>query len=169
MIFIYILMIAITLVLALSFILRALQIKRSNLITEGTIISVRCKKVKISDYRGYTILYFPTFKFNVDGKEYIKESFSATEENIYKEGQQIKVAYYKENPMDAMILNDKKSKFVISIGLTIFIILSGLSLVLSSLDETKLFNGSLFSPSYILLVIAFIVLIICCFINHKKK
>lgn len=169
MMFIYILMIVTILVLALAFILPVLQAKKSNLITEGTIISVRCEKRKINDYGEYNIFYFPTFKFYVDGKEYVKESFSAVSKNIYKEGQQIKVAYYKENPMDAMILTDKKSKVVIGIGLTIFTVLTGFSVLLGLLGGTTLLHRSLFSPSYIILVIGFIVLIICCFISEKKK
>lgn len=166
-IFIYMLMVTFFLVCAVAFILPVLQAKKSNLITEGTIISIRCERRRINKYGKYGIYYFPTFKFSVDGKEYIKESGSATSERKYKEGQKIKVAYYKENPMDAIILTDKKAKVIMGIGLTIFILLVGFSVLLGVLGGGTSLHRSPFSPSYILLVIGIIVLIICCFISKK--
>lgn len=162
MIFIYILIIITILVCALAFILPAFQAKKCNLITDGTIISIRCEKRRMNNYEGYSIFYFPTFKFIVDGKEYVKESFSAVCEDIYREGQQIKIAYYEENPMDAIILTDKKSKVAISVGLTIFAILGGSSIILGSLYGGILSHGTLF-----LLAIGFIALITCYFISKK--
>lgn len=167
MIFIYILMIVTAIVITLSFVLPIIQTKKSNLITEGTIISIRIEKRKINDYGGYTTFYFPTFKFTVDGQEYIKESFSTVTENIYKEGQQIKIAYYKENPMDAIILTDKKNKIVMGIGGIIFVILTGLSVLINSLILTKASYMSTNFPRYLLLILGFIVLMICYIISKK--
>lgn len=161
MIFIYILEITITLLLALTFFLPVLQAKKSNIITEGTIVRVRCEKLKGN------ILYYITFKFCMDGKEYIKESLSAVSENIYKEGQQIKVAYYKENPMDAIMLSDKKAMIVMGIGRTIFAVLAGFSVILAPLGGDILSRK--LPPSYILLVVGFIILIICYYISKKQK
>lgn len=166
-IFIYILMVTFFLICAVAFILPVLQAQKSNLITEGTIISIRCEKRRINKYGKYGIYYFPTFKFSVAGKEYIKESSSATSIRKYKEGQKIKVAYYKENPKDAIILTDKKAKVVMGIGLIMFIILAGFSVLLGVLDKGTPLNRSPFAPSYILLMIGIIVLIICSFISKK--
>ena len=163
MIVIYILITLTTLVCASAFILPALQAKKANLITNGTIVSIRHQRTRMDNDRNYIDLYFPTFKFTVDGTEYVKESASATSENIYKEGQVVQVTYYKENPMDAILLSDKKRKNVIGIGLTIFAILAGLAVLLSSIGNTR----GMPSPSYILIVVAFIVLIVCYFIAKK--
>lgn len=157
MIFIYVLMVIIIVVCALAFILTVLQAKRSNLITEGIIVSIR-RKIKVYSNGKSSIYYFPTFKFNVDGKEYIKESASASDKDIYKEGQQIKVAYYQENPMDAIILADKKNKIVLGSGLTILTIIAGIFVLSASLF------GNIY---YILPIVGVIVLIICYFICDK--
>ena len=168
MIFVYILMIITMVVIALCFILPVIQAKKSKLITEGTIISIRSVKVKLDNYGGYETFCFPTFKFTVNGQEYIKESFSAVRENIYEEGQQIKIAYYKENPMDAIILADKKNKIVIGIGLTIFTILAGLSVLIGPLISSKSSPMLYFSITYLPSILGIIVLIICYFISEKR-
>ena len=133
--------------------------KNTNII--WTIISIRSKKIYDS-YKGYTTFYFPTFKFTVDGKEYIKESFSAVTENIYEEGQKIKIAYYKENPMDAIILADKKGNIAVGIGTSIYAILVGLAVLIGSTKES-------YTLCYLLAILGFIVVIICCFISTSDN
>ena len=168
MIFINILIIILFLVLVLIFFLPVVQAKKSKLITEGVIIGFRCVSRK-NTYGGYTPCYLPIFKFSVEGKEYIKESFSGVNEKIYKEGQQIEVAYYKENPMDAIILSERKSRIIMGIGYTTFVAIEGFSVLLLTLNKDILLFEEQFSLSRILLVLGFIVLIIFYFINIIMK
>ncbi len=88
MIYIYILIVLTTIVIALGFALTVIQVIIAKEKAEGVIVDIHKKTFVDRTHLGYqkTKVYLPVFEFYVDGKKYIKESVSGDSKGVYEIG-----------------------------------------------------------------------------------
>lgn len=127
MIYITILIVLTTIVIALGFALTVIQAMIAKEKTEGTIIDIHKKTFVDRTRLGYqeTEIYLPVFEFYIDGKKYIKESVSGDSKGVYEIGKKVLVTYNKNNPEDAILEKDRKGKIIVAILLTVATLLGG--------------------------------------------
>lgn len=124
MIIICIMMFLVGICILAGILLPVIQVFIAKEETEAIILAINPRMIRHSPGR-ISIVYFPIFEYYVDGKKYIKESYSGSKKGEIKVGERIKIKYPKNMPEDAFLAKDAGDKVIVGlcvIGVTITLI-----------------------------------------------